>query len=314
MLRCGAWQETTAAAMRNLKNCFMVLLSTDKDAKQFVCDNHFHTRLVSNKSKLPIKLFQNPIAVMMIRPETKTSFLQAACLAAILLLTGCASGQVKSVPKDTLGYSTKAPHPDGTGKVYVGREIAHVMGTSGGEWLERDTRQQEESVDQAIAKMPLQRNSVVADIGAGTGYYTFRIAPKIPDGKLYAVEVQDAFVATLERKKQEQHAANVTVVKGIATAPNLPDSSVDLAFMVDVYHELEYPHEMLQALYKALKPDGKLLLVEYRAEDPAVPIKALHKMSMAQVTREMTANGFTLYKSEPVLPIQHFLLYEKMKK
>jgi ubiquinone/menaquinone biosynthesis C-methylase UbiE len=159
--------------------------------------------------------------------------------------------------------------------------------------------------------MPLQPNSIVADIGAGTGYYSFRIAEKIPAGKLYAVEVQDAFVAALEKRKKEASVSNLVVVKGSSTSPNLPDTSVDLALMVDVYHELEYPQEMLQALHKALKPDGKLLLIEYRAEDPNVPIKALHKMSVAQVNKELAANGFRLFKQETALPIQHFLLYEK---
>lgn len=231
----------------------------------------------------------------------------------LFLLSLCASCQVQSSQKAQVVYSTKTPHPDGTGKVYLGREIAHVMGTAGGEWLERDTREAEENVALAISKMNLQPNSVVADIGAGTGYYSFRIAPKIPAGKLYAVEVQDAFLTALEAKTKSLGLKNVTVVKGSDTTPNLPAASLDLAFMVDVYHELDYPHEMLQALYAALKPDGKLLLVEYRAEDPSVPIKALHKMSVAQVNKELAANGFKLYKEETVLPIQHFLLYEKKK-
>lgn len=241
----------------------------------------------------------------------KYNFFKTPYLFLMLLLGGCASGQPKPVQKDTAVYAYKTPHPDGTGKVYQGREIAHVMGSSGGDWLERDTRQQEEDVALAISKMPLQSNSVVADIGAGTGYYSFRIAPKIPQGKLYAIEVQDAFIDALEERKKALQLSNVIVVKGSDTAPNLPDSSVDLAFMVDVYHELEYPREMLQALYKALKPNGKLLLVEYRAEDPSVPIKALHKMRVAQVNKELAANGFKLSKLVTALPIQHFLLYEK---
>ncbi|RNI26540.1 class I SAM-dependent methyltransferase [Rufibacter latericius] len=187
------------------------------------------------------------------------------------------------------------------------------MSASGGEWLERDSRQKEENVTLAIQKLDLQPNQVVADVGAGTGYYTFRIAPLVPQGKVFAVEVQDEFVAALEAKAKELQLSNVSVVKGSAQSPNLPEASVDLALMVDVYHELEYPREMLQALHRALKPTGKLLLLEYRAEDPSVPIKELHKMSVAQVNKELQANGFTLARQENFLPIQHFLLYEKAK-
>jgi precorrin-6B methylase 2 len=243
----------------------------------------------------------------------KQHFFKSPCVLyfMVFLAAGCASGQLKKEGRTDMVYSQKPPHPDGTGKVYLGREIAQVMGAAGGEWLERDTRQAEEDVALALSKMPVQPGSVVADIGAGTGYYAFRIAERLPAGKLYAVEVQDAFIAALEKRKREANVSNLVVVKGSATAPNLPDTSVDLALMVDVYHELEYPQEMLQALHNALKPDGKLLLIEYRAEDPNVPIKALHKMSVAQVNKELAANGFRLYKQDTALPIQHFLLYEK---
>jgi precorrin-6B methylase 2 len=239
------------------------------------------------------------------------NFFKTPCFIVILWLGSCAPASVRPVQKDSSGYTFKTPHLDGTGKVYQGREIAHVMGTSGGNWLERDTREQEEAVTMAISKMALQPTSVVADIGAGTGYYSFRIAPLIPQGKLYAVEVQDAFIQALQEKTNTLKLTNVAVVKGSATTPNLPDTSIDLAFMVDVYHELEYPQEMLQALHKALKPNGKLLLIEYRAEDPSIPIKELHKMSVAQANKELAANGFKLFKLETGLPIQHFLLYEK---
>lgn len=215
-------------------------------------------------------------------------------------------------PADTV-YTYKTPHPDGTGKVYLGREIAHVMSAAGGSWLERSTRQQEEDADAAVAALPLQPSSVVADIGAGSGYYTFRIAPNVPQGRVYAVEVQDEFVASLETRKKSSGRQNVTVVKGGEKSPNLPDASVDLAIMVDVYHELSYPKEMLQTLYAALKPDGKLLLLEYRAEDPSVPIKELHKMSVAQANKELAAAGFALHKRGNFLPIQHYLLYGKRK-
>ncbi len=208
-------------------------------------------------------------------------------------------------------YSTRTPDPDGTGKVYFGREIATVMGAAGADWLERNNRQQEENTALAINKLPITASAVVADIGAGTGYYTFRIAKKVPQGKVFAVEVQDEFITYLNQKKKELGQQNVQVIKGTATSPNLPDASVDLAIMVDVYHELLYPHEVLQSLRKALKPGGKLLLLEYRAEDPTIEIKELHKLSVTQANKELAANGFKLYQRSEFLPIQHFLLYQK---
>lgn len=210
-------------------------------------------------------------------------------------------------------YTIKEASADGTGKFYFGREIATVMGATGANWLERNNRQQEENTALAIDKLPITANSVVADIGAGTGYYTFRIAKKVPQGKVYAVEVQDEFIRYLNQKKKELNQQNVQVIKGSATSPNLPAASVDLAIMVDVYHELLFPHEVLQALHKALKPGGKLLLLEYRAEDPTIAIKELHKLSVAQANKELAANGFKLYERKEFLPIQHFLLYEKVE-
>ncbi|MFD2247159.1 class I SAM-dependent methyltransferase [Pontibacter ruber] len=229
----------------------------------------------------------------------------------VLALSSCNSCQAQQEQTATRGYTTKKPQNGGTGKVYMGREIAAIMTATGGSWLDRDSRQEEENSLLAIENMPLQPNSVVADIGAGTGFYTFRIAPKVLDGKVYAVEVQDRFLSSLKERQQKLGLANVEVVKGGNQSINLPDSSLDLAFMVDVYHELEYPQEMLQAIHKALKPGGKLLLLEYRAEDPDVRIRELHKMSAEQIRKELEANGFRLYKQEDFLPIQHFMLFEK---
>lgn len=240
---------------------------------------------------------------------TKAAFWTLLLLS--LYISGCHSRQVQKEPVQTANYTTKIPHRDGIGKVYMGREIAGIMGTAGGGWLERDSREEEENVMLAIRNMELREGSVVADIGAGTGYYVFRMATQVPDGKVYAIEVQDEFVASLENRKKELALENVEVIKGSHKGIKVPDTSLDLAIMVDVYHELEYPQEMLQAIYKALKPAGKLLLLEYRAEDPSIPIKALHKMSAQQVHKELDTNGFKLYKKEDFLPIQHFLLYDK---
>ncbi|WP_299757986.1 class I SAM-dependent methyltransferase [uncultured Pontibacter sp.] len=229
-----------------------------------------------------------------------------------LCLSACNACQAQQPEQKASGeYSTKVPDRDGIGKVYMGREIAGIMSAAGGAWLQRDTRPQEENTSLAIASMELRPNSVVADIGAGNGYYTFRIAPNVPEGKVYAIDVQDAFLEALESRKKELGLSQVEVVKGGSQSINLPDNSLDLAFMVDVYHELEYPKEMLQSIRRALKPDGKLVLMEYRAEDPKVQIKELHKMSARQVTKELNANGFKLYKQKDVLPIQHFLMFEK---
>ena len=211
---------------------------------------------------------------------------------------------------DTI-YTYKKGSPDGIGKWYKGREIAYVMGFSGAAWLERDERQKEENTDLAIKNMKLKPTDVVADIGAGSGYYTFRMAKLVPQGNVYAVDIQDEMLQLLNAKKKQLNAGNVETVKSSDSSCNLPDNSVDLAIMVDVYHELSYPHEMLQSIRKALKKDGKLLLIEYRGEDASVPIKPLHKTAVAQVNTEMGANGFTLVYDGEFLPIQHFLEYGK---
>ncbi|MGZ4000218.1 MAG: class I SAM-dependent methyltransferase [Mucilaginibacter sp.] len=208
-------------------------------------------------------------------------------------------------------YQHKTASEGGTGKVYFDREIARIMDFSGSAWLERKTRQTEEHSDLTIEKLPIDQNSVVADIGAGTGYYTFKICEKVQQGRVYAVEVQDDAVNYLKNKVGQLDIKNVTVIKGKEQSPGLPEHSIDLAMMVDVYHELLYPHEMLQNIRKALKANGKLLLIEYKAEDPKVEIKPLHKMSVKQVSKELSANGFHLVQDGEFLPIQHFLLFEK---
>lgn len=228
-------------------------------------------------------------------------------------LSGCRAQQKQAAVKavtDTI-YTYGDTSAGGLGKYYLGREIARVMGAAGSAWLERETRPQEENTALAIAKMNLSPSDVVADIGAGTGYYSFKLSDKLPQGKVYAVEIQNEMIAALKKRKAALRNRNVEVIKGSAMSPNLPGYSADIVIMVDVYHELEYPHEMLQSIKKALKKDGKLLLIEYRGEDPAIHIKPLHKTTVVQLNKELSANGFTLYYKGDFLPIQHFLLYEK---
>ncbi|RYD94545.1 MAG: methyltransferase [Sphingobacteriales bacterium] len=233
-------------------------------------------------------------------------------LKTLLLLTAClvAAGFTQTAPQDSI-YTYKTASRDGTGKWYKGREIAHFMDFAGAAWLERNTRQKEENTNLAIQKLPMNAGSIIADIGAGTGYYTFRIADKVPKGKVYAVEIQDDAITYLKNKAGQRDQKNVAVVKGGEKSPNLPANAVDLAIMVDVYHELSYPQEMLQAIRRSLKPGGKLLLLEYRAEDPKVSIKPLHKMTVEQVNKELAANGFKLVQRENFLPMQHYLVYQK---
>ncbi|MBE7178154.1 MAG: class I SAM-dependent methyltransferase [Mucilaginibacter polytrichastri] len=206
-------------------------------------------------------------------------------------------------------YTQKTPGDGGTGKVYIGREIAQVMGSGNGGWLERPNREQEENSNKIIATFPLRKDAIVADIGAGTGYYAFRVAKRVPQGKVFAVEVQDEFVKALDARKTRVKQANLEVIKGSEQSPNLPARSADLVFMVDVYHELLYPKEMIASIRKSLKPGGRLVLVEYKAEDPSVAIRELHKLSVEQADREMAAAGFKRVGKAASFPMQHVLIY-----
>lgn len=226
-----------------------------------------------------------------------------------MIWTGCQAQQRNSVEDSP--YTFKTPDRDGTGKVYLGREISHIMGFHGKDWLERESREQEESISLALKNLPITAKSVVADLGAGSGYYTFRIAPLVPQGKVFAVEIQDDAIDYINEQSKALGFDNVETIKGADASPNLPENSTDLVIMVDVYHELFHPQEMLQEIKAALKPGGKLLLIEYRGEDPRVAIKPLHKMTVAQIEKELTANGFELTQNGQFMRIQHFLVFEK---
>jgi SAM-dependent methyltransferase len=210
-------------------------------------------------------------------------------------------------------YLFKEPSWDGTGKIYLGREISQVMGFAGKDWLERADREREEGISAALKNLPINPNSIIADIGAGSGYYTFRISPLVPEGKIYAVDIQDDAVAYIKKRSVELGMDNIIPIKGTEKSPNLPKGQVDLIIMVDVYHELAYPQEMLGAIYEALKPDGKILLLEYKGEDPTIAIKPLHKMTEQQAKKELKSNGFQFVENGKFLPIQHYIIFEKVK-
>ncbi len=208
-------------------------------------------------------------------------------------------------------YGVCTPSPDGIGKTWMGREISHVMGHPGIGWLERDDREKEEAPSKAIALLELAPDAVLADIGAGSGYYSFRIAPKIPRGKVVAVDIQPEMLEFLKKESARLKIPNVQPHLGAIDDVKLPAASLDAALMVDAYHEFDHPVEMLASLRLALKPKGRIYLLEYRAEDPKVPIKPHHKMSEAQVRKEFEAAGFRFVVNKPDLPWQHLLIFEK---
>ena len=170
-------------------------------------------------------------------------------------------------------YTTGLPSRDGIGKFYMGREISHVMGHLGAGWLERPERERQERTDLLIAGLILSDDFVVADIGAGTGFFTFPIAQRVPKGKVFAVDIQPEMLARIARRKMLEEVVNVETVLGEQDDPKLPKNQIDLAFIVDAYHEFSFPREMGERLKESLRPGGQLVLVEYRAEDPRVPIK-----------------------------------------
>jgi ubiquinone/menaquinone biosynthesis C-methylase UbiE len=202
--------------------------------------------------------------------------------------------------------------PNGIDRYYMGRQIAHVMGHQAADWLERPTRQLEEKTDDMIEALKLKPGDMVADIGAGTGYVSWRMAKKIlPGGKVYAVEIQQEMLDLLSANMKERGISNVVQTLGTVTDPKLPTNAIDLIIMVDVYHEFDHPFEMTEGMVRALKPGGRLVFVEFRKEDPNVPIKELHKMSIEQVKKEMAVHPIEFVESIETLPWQHVIFFKK---
>lgn len=217
-----------------------------------------------------------------------------------------------SVYADEPRYTAIQGSPDGIGKAYQGREIAKVMSFHGAPWLERPERMQEERPDVVLAALELKPGMKVADVGAGSGYYSWRMAERVgKNGTVFAVDVQPEMLQMLRRNMSERGAGNVRPLLGTETDPKLPAGTLDLAIMVDVYHELEYPYEMLAAIVKALKPGGRVVFVEFRGDDPSVPIKALHTMTEAQVRKEAAIHPLVWIKTVSDLPWQHLIVFRK---
>jgi len=217
----------------------------------------------------------------------------------------------KSPPKPL--YEFRKDHdPNGTGKFFMGREIALVMGHEAAGWLERAEREEEEKPALLHKALQLKPGDVVADVGAGSGYHTFRMAKLVGDkGKVLAVDIQQEMLDMINKKAKRTKRKNVETVLGAETDPKLPPESCDLILLVDVYHEFSHPYEMTQAMVKALKPGGRLAFVEFRLEDESVPIKLVHKMSQKQVIKEMSVHPLAWRQTLDVLPWQHIVVFEK---
>jgi SAM-dependent methyltransferase len=222
------------------------------------------------------------------------------------LRTHALSGSVLLAVVLAAGLAAQQPgvHP------ISGRRYAPVMGYQGAPWLERSEREEEEAPDAALNVLKIPAGASVADIGAGSGYITVRLAARVgPAGRVFANDVQPQMLNILARRLSNAKITNVTLVEGTLDDPKLPPASVDLALMVDVYHELSQPQAILRHLRESLKPGGRLVLLEYRKEDPTVPIKPEHKMSVAEAKMEVEAEGFTLSKVDETLPWQHILIF-----
>jgi ubiquinone/menaquinone biosynthesis C-methylase UbiE len=241
-----------------------------------------------------------------------------AGLAGLVFIAGAVVQADQAAPTQAKPrYEYRDDHdPDGIGKFYLGREIAQVMGHLGADWLDRPTREQEEQPARLLKALKIKQGEKIADIGAGSGFFTFRLSRLVGSkGKVYAVDIQPEMLAIIRKRMNDQNLTNIKLVRGTEKDPGLPDDSVDMILLVDVYHEFGYPHEMTRAMVKALKPGGRLVFVEYRMEDPRVPITLVHKMTKKQVLKEMKPHTQLRHvKTIETLPWQHIIIFEKRAK
>jgi SAM-dependent methyltransferase len=245
--------------------------------------------------------------------KTRSALVGLTLLLASVLAAVGSAGALQRAPAAAQRYEYRPFHdPNGTGKFYMGREIAQVMGHEGVEWLERPEREVEEQPTKLLDVLKLHAGDAVADVGAGSGYFTFRMLERVgPTGSVYAVDIQPEMLAIIRERARKLKAKNVRLVQGTIADPRLPKESVDLILLVDVYHEFSHPWEMTEKMVRALKPDGRLVLVEFRMEDPSVPIKLVHKMSEAQVRKEMSVHPLEWASTIGVLPRQHIIVFKK---
>ena len=234
-----------------------------------------------------------------------------ASAAVVVALTLALLNQPVSAATDEGHYQMVTPSRDGTGKLYMGREISHVMGHLGAGWLERPNREREERTDLLIQNMDLKATDSVVDLGAGTGYFSFPIAQQLTAGKVLSIDIEPEMLKRIEQRKTVSGIQNIETVLASKTNPNIPADSVDVVLLVDAYHEFSHPREVMAAVSKGLKPGGRVILVEYRGEDRKVPIKRLHKMTQQQAKKELNAVGLRWQRTDQYLPQQHVMVFIK---
>ncbi len=257
-------------------------------------------------------------------PRSRSRFLAAALLTTFCISSWLSAAepekttapQAASAPdaknKPTPAAAEKTPPPL---KSYKGREIAQTMHYSQAPWLVRESRQREEDCRTMLAALNIQPGQTVCDMGCGNGFYTLKLAKMVGEkGEVLAVDIQPQMLQMLKRRAKADGLANIRPILGSTVDPNLPEGKVDLILCVDVYHEFSNPEEMLAAMRKSLKPHGRLVLVEFRSEDPKVPIQPLHKMSKEQILNELPPNGFKLVEQFDKLPWQHLMFFEPAAK
>jgi ubiquinone/menaquinone biosynthesis C-methylase UbiE len=208
-------------------------------------------------------------------------------------------------------YNINTGDPNGINKWYMGRQIAQVMSHYGIDWLERDERDKEENTSLLLKNLAVKPGMVIADIGAGSGYHSALISKMVGNGKVFAVDVEPEMIAYLKERIKQEKLSRIVPILSTEQKLSLPENTVDMMLLVDVYHEFSHPYEMALSIRAALKPGGKLVLVEFRSEDPKVPIKTIHKMSLVQAIKEFKAAGFTFDKNIDNLPWQHCIVFTK---
>ncbi len=247
------------------------------------------------------------------RSKVGTGVIGGAILAGLWLAAGCDRAEEAALQRDTADvYVEGEPAGEnGTGRFYMGREIAEVAGVGREEWLDRPERETKELPNRVVRALELENDDVVADIGAGTGYFTFRLAPHVPEGKVLAVDIEKDMLAIINERAARRGVDNVVPVMGTVRNPGLPSDSVDVALIVFTYTQFSHPREMMLNIRNALKPGGRVVLVEYRGEDPTIPVASVYKITDQQARTEMAAAGLEWRETRDILPQHHFIVFQK---